>query len=111
VTRSHKPRISSNASIFADRGDPWVSDREGREKFGRNLSSENPPLDAYLFGGRPKKLDLPVVTKAKPEPEKEIDVRRLLTNKLLSGKRKVARPKEEAVSRDEVMAKLKGLKK
>lgn len=38
---------SSNSKIFARRGDPWVSGREGREKFGRNIETENPDLDQF----------------------------------------------------------------
>lgn len=37
---------SSNARIFENRGDPWVSDREGREGYGRT-DDELPDLDAY----------------------------------------------------------------
>lgn len=43
-----KPRVSSNARLFEKRGDPWVSEREGQEKFGRNLNSENPDFDQYF---------------------------------------------------------------
>lgn len=45
-----KPKYSSSARIFARRGDPWVSEREGREKFGRNIESENPDFDQYFAG-------------------------------------------------------------
>lgn len=34
--------------VFEQRGDPMVSAREGREKFGRNLETENPDFDRYF---------------------------------------------------------------
>ena len=39
---------SSVGGIFERRGDPLVSAREGREKFGRNLETENPAYDRYF---------------------------------------------------------------
>lgn len=39
---------SSVGGIFEKRGDPMVSPREGREKFGRNLETENPDFDRYF---------------------------------------------------------------
>lgn len=110
MTRSPSPKMSSNASIFADRGDPWVSPREGREKFGRNLSSEQPGQDAYLFAKQATKADEPLVVKRSRQPEKPVDVRRQLVSKLLSGKRKIARPVDNTVSKDEAMARIEGAK-
>lgn len=45
-----KPSLtpSSVAGIFERRGNPLVSAREGREKFGRNIETENPDLDQYF---------------------------------------------------------------
>lgn len=37
---------SSNSGIFANRGDPWTTDREGRRDYGRD-DFENTELDAY----------------------------------------------------------------
>lgn len=42
------PIPSSVSGIFERRGDPLVSEREGREKFGRNLETENPDYDRYF---------------------------------------------------------------
>lgn len=39
---------SSIGGIFERRGDPMVSAREGREKYGRNLESEDPDFDRYF---------------------------------------------------------------
>lgn len=54
---------SSNSGIFAKRGDPWVSGREGREKFGRNVETENPDLDQFTRARKaepkPKFVDPP----------------------------------------------------
>jgi hypothetical protein len=43
-----RPNISSNSRLFEKRGDPWVSEKEGQERFGRNLNSENPDFDQYF---------------------------------------------------------------
>lgn len=40
-----RPRYTSNAGIFAKRGDPWVSQREGVKDFLRNPETENPEYD------------------------------------------------------------------
>jgi hypothetical protein len=109
VTRS-RPSMSSNSSIFADRGDPWVSEREGREKFGRNLSREQPDMDAFLFAGKAKKEDGEMIKKRGPEPDKPVDIRRLLVSKVLSTKRIIARPREKELSHDEAVARLEGVK-
>lgn len=42
-----KPKYHSNSDIFARRGNPWVSDREGREGYGRNVQTEDPDLDCF----------------------------------------------------------------
>jgi hypothetical protein len=59
---------SSNSKIFARRGDPWVSGREGREKFGRNLETENPDLDQFTRARKaepkPKYVEPPKPAKA-----------------------------------------------
>lgn len=34
--------------VFDQRGDPMVSPREGREKYGRNVETENPDFDRYF---------------------------------------------------------------
>ncbi len=47
-TRETSARFRSNADVFAARGDPWVSDREGREQFGRRLDHEDPDFDAFF---------------------------------------------------------------
>lgn len=39
---------SSIGGIFERRGDPMVSSREGREKYGRNVETENPDYDRYF---------------------------------------------------------------
>lgn len=40
--------MSSVGGIFERRGDPMVSDKEGKTKFGRNLETENPDYDRYF---------------------------------------------------------------
>jgi len=38
--------------VFEQRGDPMVSAREGREKYGRNLDTEDPDFDRYFAEDR-----------------------------------------------------------
>lgn len=61
-----KERYTSNAGVFAKRGDPWVTRREGEKAFGRNLDSENPDMDAMLFAKRAQPK-VPYVDPPKPK--------------------------------------------
>lgn len=63
-----KPRLSSSASIFARKGNPWVSDKEGRKDFGRNLDTEEPELDQFT---RARKAE-PKKAFVDPVPEKPV---------------------------------------
>jgi hypothetical protein len=47
--RPYRQRVtsSSNSSLFEKRGDPWVSQRQGLEDYGRILGTENPDLDCF----------------------------------------------------------------
>ena len=42
--------------VFEQRGDPMVTAREGREKFGRNLDTEDPDFDRYFAEKRQEEL-------------------------------------------------------
>lgn len=53
-----KPKYSSNSGIFAKRGDPWVSEKQGQRDFGRNVETEDPDFDAQNFA-----------RKAQPKPQ------------------------------------------
>lgn len=44
--RGYRPVLSSSSGMFARKGDPWVTDREGREQFNRTVEVENPDMDA-----------------------------------------------------------------
>jgi hypothetical protein len=44
--KGYKPHISSSAGAFARRGDPWVTDREGKRDYNRQVEVENPDMDA-----------------------------------------------------------------
>jgi hypothetical protein len=44
--RGHRPVLSSSSGMFARKGDPWVTDREGQRDFGRTVEIENPDMDA-----------------------------------------------------------------
>lgn len=106
---THSGKMKSSASIFADRGDPWVTQREGREKFGRNLVSENPEMDAHLFASRQNK-HVPSVIRAKPDRERPDDNRRRIAGMIMSTKRVISRPRDEKVSQS-AEAILRGMKK
>jgi hypothetical protein len=41
-----KPVMSSSSNIFARRGDPWITEREGVRDFNRTREIENPDADA-----------------------------------------------------------------
>lgn len=64
-----KKRYASNASLFAKRGDPWVSRKEGEKDFNRNLETENPDYDRYFRAKAPKERQ-PYVD---PKPERKRD--------------------------------------
>lgn len=42
----YRPVLSSSSGMFARKGDPWVTDREGREGYNRTVEVENPDMDA-----------------------------------------------------------------
>lgn len=44
--RGFRPVMPSSAGAFAKRGDPWVTDREGKRDFNRQVEIENPDMDA-----------------------------------------------------------------
>jgi hypothetical protein len=90
-----KPRMASNASIFADRGDPWMSDKEGRKDFGRGIH-EDPDLDLsdMMRRGdirqapkRPKFVDPERKTPVASEHRKLVNIARRM-NKSLSCNKK-----------------------
>jgi hypothetical protein len=35
--------------MFANRGDPWVSEREGLTQYGRTMETENPDFDQFAY--------------------------------------------------------------
>lgn len=47
-----KVRVHTSASIFARRGDPWVTDKEGARDYGRRVDTETPDLDAFWLAGK-----------------------------------------------------------
>lgn len=49
--------IRSNSDIFADRGDPWVSEKEGRTDYCRIAKTENPEFDRYFARQAPVKVE------------------------------------------------------
>lgn len=63
-----RPRLSSNSGIFAKRGDPWVSRKEGERDFNRNLETEDPEYDFdHRFHEAGNVIGKPVVAQARPE--------------------------------------------
>jgi hypothetical protein len=71
--------FSSNSKIFARRGNPWVSRREGERDFGRNLETEDAEFDFdNRFHSTPGTFGKPLIPKPrqeyhdpKPEPATE----------------------------------------
>lgn len=66
--------MSSMASIFEDRGDPWVTEKEGIKLFGRNVVTENPDRDQYAAA---KALFKPVYVDPPKTEQKTTEHRRL----------------------------------
>lgn len=95
-----KPRYSSNSGIFERRGDPWVSDKEGRAQYGRNLFTEDPDFDRYFTERQAERALSAAVKTIVTDEEKRrqgvtkegapqrSDVQRRLTAALISGKNK-----------------------
>lgn len=70
----------SNADVFASRGDPWVSPREGLQDYGRTVWSENPDLDRYTLAKQARVHNPDDVTKAVPRDNSKTDEHRKLCN-------------------------------
>lgn len=45
MAKRHKGGFASNSDLFAKRGDPWITQREGIKDFGRNPETEDPEYD------------------------------------------------------------------
>jgi hypothetical protein len=56
-------KMSSSSSVFEKKGNPWVTDKEGRKDYGRLLETENPDLDQFFYAKKkqeqPKYVDPP----------------------------------------------------
>ncbi len=61
----HSGHIKTNADIFRDRGDPWVSEREGLTQYGRNLDTEDVDYDRDHRARKPE-------AKSMLRPEQEL---------------------------------------
>ena len=85
--------MKSNADIFADRGDPWVTGRDQERDYFTG-PSENPDMDKFT---RAKKVPerAPEITTAKPRPAPCLDTRRKIAIALEKMHRKM-REAEEA---------------
>lgn len=60
---------SSNAGLFEKLGNPWVTQRQGLEDYGRNVSAENPDFDAFGGRGADGTVHLPIAGRAKERHE------------------------------------------
>lgn len=63
-----KPRMKTSCQVFADKGDPWITDKE-REREYPTKPSENPDLDCWTKATRVKKKE----SIFKPKPVHEND--------------------------------------
>lgn len=90
-----KPKYSTNSGVFAKRGDPWVSDRQGLEEFGRVLETEDPDFDAMV---RAKKA-VPKAPYVDPKPAPRVnDFQRQKTNAILAMRRNIRQAENNPVS-------------
>ena len=61
-----------NTDVFTKRGDPWMTEKEGRKEFGRDHEVfENPDLDRYTKAKKAKKKVEPKTQAPKKVPETE----------------------------------------
>lgn len=81
--------FSSNSKIFARRGNPWVSRREGEQQFGRNLETEDAEYDfdhrfheTGGFGKPSIAVPKPEYRDPKPQPQSGDDFSRRKANVL-----------------------------
>lgn len=75
------PKFTTSTQMFASRGDPWTTDKEGEKNYGRNLFTENPDLERYTAAGKAKakrEADNP-----KPVLPPNYELRRTLANKTI----------------------------
>jgi hypothetical protein len=63
--------MKSNASIFSDRGDPWVSEKEGREYPEKRGFTGNPELDQFHCQKAQKRLVMKSEHRSAPVNDKE----------------------------------------
>lgn len=93
-------KIKTSCDVFAQRGDPWATDREGRAKYGRNLLSENPEVDSLLFASRVKEVKGNFLAGVRIVPRKSTedkpDNARLKANALIRINRAILEEKENA---------------
>lgn len=80
--------IRSNSDIFADRGDPWVSEKEGLTGYGRILRTENPDLDQFT---RAKMATGKHEMKSEPRSEPRADQKRRVANVMAKMHKTMAR--------------------
>lgn len=87
-----RPKMPSNAGLFAKLGNPWVSLRQQENDFGRLIDRENPEFDAYTAKRAPKK-NPDKVTKMEARRADRADNNRRMLNRVLEMKRKMRRNK------------------
>lgn len=87
--------IRSNSDIFADRGDPWVSDKEGRTEYGRIERTENPEFDSYFT----KKASLRVEPKSEVVTDNTRDRARRMANAALKAHANMRKARKSDIPR------------
>lgn len=80
VKRGLPSSCRSNADVFASRGDPWVSPREGLRDYGRTQWSENPDLDRYTLAKKARVHNPDKATRVVPRDKSKTDEHRKLCN-------------------------------
>ncbi len=105
------------AGVFERRGDPMVSPREGREKYGRNLETENPDMDRYFAEDRARERAANALLRAgqvdkgnafRKANAKPIDPQRLAANAVLKMEREMRKNTVNVKSKHGKPHKIKG---
>lgn len=108
---------SGMGRMFDARGDPMVSPREGREKFGRNLETENPDFDRYFAEDRAREDAVNAALKASQIDKgnafrkalvKQPSVRQRAANVILAMEKEMRKSKIDIQSKTQKPYRVKG---
>lgn len=112
-------RMSSVGGIFERRGDPMVSAREGQEKYGRNLETENPEYDRYFAENKEREraanqllkaaqIDIGNAFRKASKPSSQYDPQRAAANAVLKMEREMRKATVNVKPKDQNPHRVKG---